>query len=151
MRNRKWWWRIFVGASTLLTILAATVLVADYRRTLRLRDNVGTLETGTSENDILNVLGPPNSVGTGSRTDPSSGQTVSGYAVWTYCSNFDWDGQRSRWNDQTFIPYWMSRLNPTIDCEHDAVIELWLRNGKLDAIENSVIDNLIGRNPTISL
>lgn len=49
------------------------------------------------------------------------------------------------------MPYWMSRLNPTIDYNHDAVIELWLRNGKLDTIENTVIDNLIGRTPMISL
>lgn len=148
MRSRKWSWCIIVGASTLLCMLVATLLVTDYRRTVRLRGNVGTLTTGTSEKDILNRLGLPDYVGTGSRADRSTGQMVTGYAVWTYCSAFDWDGHRSRWNDQSFIPYWMSRLNPTIDSGHDAVIELWLRNGKLDAIENSAeVDD---RNPMIS-
>ena len=151
MRTRYWIWRVVGVLSLLLACIFAVVLVADYRKALRLRNQIGSISIDTSESDILTLLGPPDSVGSGSRPDLSTGEMVGGYSVWSYCSRFDWDGQRSRWNDAPFLPYWMSRIDPTIDHDHDSVIELWLRNGKLEAIENSVTDNLLGRNPTLSL
>jgi hypothetical protein len=151
MRRQNWPWRVLGGLSLILASLTTVVLVVDYRKTIALRDHVGKISIGASESEILNLIGSPDSVSTGSRSDPLTGEMVDGYSVWKYCSRFDWDGQRSRWNDSSFLPYWMSRINPTIDNNHDAVIELWIRSGQLQSIENSVIDNLLGRNPTLSL
>lgn len=151
MRKRYWVWRVIGGLSLILACITAVALVADYRKTIFLRNQIGLMSTGTSESDVLNLLGPPDSVWNGSRRDPSTGKMVGGYSVWIYCSRFDWDGQRSRWNDAPFMPYWMSRIDPAIDNNYDAVIELWLRNGQLESIENSVIENLLGRTPKLSL
>ncbi len=151
MRKQKWVWRVLSGLTLILGCLTTVVLVSDYRKTIILRDQIGKISVGTSESEILNLIGSPDSVWTGSRPDPLTGEMVDGYTVWKYCSRFDWDGQRSRWKDASFLPYWISRIDPTIDVNHDAVIELWIRSGQLQAIENSVIDNLLGRNPTLSL
>ena len=138
-----------VTATLLLPI--AALLIMDYRKTIRLRNQVVRFAIGTPENEIIASLGKPDSIGQGSRPDVETGEMVRGYTVWIYCSRFDWDGVRSRWNDASFIPYWFSRLSPIVDDDHDSVIELWIRNGKLDAIENAVDETLIGRHPLLSI
>lgn len=151
MRKRKCIWRILGGLSLILACFTTLIVVVDYRKTMFLRNQIGSIRVGTSESEILKLIGSPDSISTGSRPDPLTGERVDGFSVWKYCSRFDWDGQRSRWNDASFLPYWTSRISPRIDDDHDAVIELWIRNGQLQTIESSVIDNLLGRNPTLSL
>ena len=151
MRKRKWVWRFLGGLSLILACITTLVLVVDYRKTMILRNQIRTISVGTSESEIINLVGSPDSIWTGSRPDALTGEMMDGYKVWKHCSRFDWDGQRSRWNDASFLPYWISRIDPRVDDDHDAVIELWIRNGRLQTIENSVIDNLLGQNPTLSL
>lgn len=134
----------------LILFMVIAFFAMDYKKTLDLRYRMGTLHAGMPADDIVTLLGPPDAIWTGSRNDEPSGELLDGYEIWKYCSRFDWDGQRSRWNDAPFISYWLSRLNPLKNDSHDAVIELWIRNGKLEAVENSVIEDLIGRNPTLS-
>ena len=66
-----------------------------------------------------------------------------------YCSRFDWDGVRSRWDDQPFLEYWQTRLSGEIDEQRDSVIQLTMRDGVLENIENAVSENLIGYYPTL--
>lgn len=131
----------------LSTVIA--IAATDYKKTFDLRNRIDTLLAGTSAEDIITVLGPPDAIWTGSRHDQSSGELLDGYEIWKYCSRFDWDGQRTRWNDAPFVTYWLSRLDPSKNDAYDSVIELWTRNGKLEAVENLVIENLIGRNPIL--
>ncbi len=151
MRKGKWVWRFLGGLSLILACLTTLVLVVDYRKTMILRNQIRTISVGTSESEIMNLIGSPDSIWTGSRPNALTGEMVDGYTVWKYCSRFDWDGQRSRWNEASFLPYWISRIDPRVYDDHDAVIVLWIRNGRLQTIENSVIDNLLGRNSTLSL
>ncbi len=150
MRKPRWLWRAMSCLVLLMLFMVIATFAMDYKKTLDLRNWMGTLQAGTPVDDIVTLLGPPDAILTGSRHDESSGELLDGCEIWKYCSRFDWDGQRSRWNDAPFIPYWLSRLNPSKNDSHDAVIELWIRNGKLEAVENSVIEGLIGRNPTLS-
>lgn len=137
--------------TTVVITVAGIFLIADYRKTIELRRQIGSIVLGTTEREILATLGPPDSVAQGGRSDLESAELVSGYAVWTYCSRFDWDGQRSRWNDSSFFRYWLSRMNPTTNDDHDAVITLWIRDGRLAVIENAAIETLFGRSPMLSL
>jgi hypothetical protein len=134
-----------------MLFMVIAILAADYKKTLNLRHRIGKLQAGSSADDIVRLLGQPDAIWTGSRYDESSGELMDGYEIWKYCSRFDWDGQRSRWNDAPFVPYWLSRLDPSKNESHDSVIELWIRNGKLEVVENAVIENLIGRHPTLSI
>ena len=150
MVPNKRFWRILalLVASVLLPIIA--MLIIDYRKTIGLRSRVDSLPIGTPENELLAALGAPDAVSQGSLMFERN-VTVHGYTVWTYCSRFDWDGIRSRWNDASFVPYWFSRLSPTVDRDHDAVIELWIRNGKLEEIKKAVDADLIGHHPILSI
>ena len=101
---------------------AAAILLVDYRKTVRLRNQIETLAVGTAELDVIRSLGQPDAIWNGSRPDEATGNMVGGYAMWIYCSRFDWNWQRSRWNDAPFVPYWVSRLDPSVDKDHDAVV-----------------------------
>ena len=132
-------------------VLAVVILLMiDYQRLVYLRGQTDVLTTGLSETEIVSCLGQPDATWSGSRTD-STGETAAGYTIWIYCTRFDWDGVRSKWTDSPFLPYWCSRLNPSVHDYHDAAVWLWVRNGRLEVIENPVDENLIGRHPMISL
>lgn len=143
-------WRtigLFLACASLLVLV---VLAIDLLHLRRLRIGTQFLAAGEAESRILQHLGPASSIRKGSRID-STGNSIGGYTVWIYCTSFDWNGIRSRWNETSLIPYWFSRINPAVDDHNDAVIVLWIRNGKLDVIENATGENLFGIHPQISL
>lgn len=115
------------------------VAVKDYNRTTFLRESLNSIAIGTLAEDIEPQLGKPDAIW----------MQDDGSKIWVYCSSFDWDGVRSRWNDQPFFEYWKTRLNPEKDEWNDRVIEIWVRNGKVVSKENSVSENLIGYYPTL--
>ncbi len=146
----KRFWRILGATSATLFLCVAIIMVVDYRSTIRLRSQIGMLAIGTKEDDVRAQMGDPTDVWTATLENEETGVFDAGCTYWNYCSQFDWDGQRSRWNDAPFIPYWLSRLNPQVDGDHDSVVVLRFKDGRLDSTENSIVENLIGRNPVIS-
>ena len=146
----KRFWQILGATTAALFSCVTIIMVADYRNTLRLRSQIGMLAIGSTVDDVHTQLGEPTDIWTATLENEETGAFDDDYTYWKYCSQFDWDGQRSRWNDAPFIPYWLSRLNPQVDGDHDSVVVLRFKDGRLVSTENSVVENLIGRNPAIS-
>lgn len=140
IRTKRFWIALSVICAV-ASWFATLPIQRDYRRTTFLRSQVAAIALGTETEEIIAILGQPDA----RWPQPDSAVT------WIYCSKFDWDGVRSRWTDQPFLEYWQTRLSGEIDEQHDAVIELRLRDGVLESIENSVPENLLGYYPKLSL
>lgn len=121
------------------TLSLGFFFLSDYRRTLFLREKLGSIRNGSSVDELTVVLGQPDAIW----------MQDDGEAIWIYCSYLDWDGVRSRWQKQSFFEYWRSRLNIRKDERHDCVIEVWVRGGEVVATANSVSEDLIGHYPTL--
>jgi hypothetical protein len=137
IRKKRFW--IIVTIAFIVASWVATPFLRDYRRTVFLRSQVRAIPLGSNSGEIVEILGQPDTIW---RQPDSS-------VVLVYCSRFDWDGVRSRWDDQPFLEYWLTRLSGEIDEQRDSVIKLTMRDGVLENIENAVSENLIGYNPTL--
>ncbi len=137
---KKFWTTLAVIAACLL-LACVLLLTKDYRRVSKLREFAHGTNIGTPESEILATLGQPDEIFNQS----------DGSVVWVYCSQFDWDGFRTRWNDQPFITDWMTRLNPSTDAAFDDVIEIGIEHGKIEWIREANEKTFFGGHPALSL
>lgn len=109
----------------------------DYSRLKKLHRHYEQLVPGMLIAQIVDLLGEPDGIESSSVTD-SNGNKINTTA-WQYRTHYDWDGIRTRWNNQSFVPYWISRISQIKDWALDDVLSIHVANGAL--IEKSREDD----------
>lgn len=137
-------------ALVLVVLILFVLIVCDYSRVKAVRKLAGNVQQGAKENDVVDVIGHPDSVSSGAFVD-KNGNLTKGYTVWTYCSRFDWVGFRTRSDEASTLYYWYSRLNPQKNCTHDAIVEMWFMNGRLENVVDSNRSDSFGQHSRFSL
>ena len=72
--------------------------------------------------------------------DDESGSEVA-TIVWQCRTHYDWDGIRTRWNIQSFIPYWISRLSPGKSWSIDDLISIHVADDAVVATFQEDVDD----------
>lgn len=122
--------------SILLLAMLATLIVLqfpsplkDYARLKQLHQRYEQLVPGMPVSQIADLLGQPDDFANGSATDVNGNKINT--TAWEYRTHYDWDGIRTRWNHQSFIPYWISRVSPIKEWSLDDVLSIHVADGIL--------------------
>lgn len=111
---------------------------ADLARLHVLHDSGAKLSPGDSATTVIQRIGRPDRIGTGEVVDATGEATST--TTWMYMTRYDWDGIRTRWNRQSLIPYWCSRIWPAKTPSVDDVLIIHLVDDVIFASSREDID-----------
>lgn len=133
--------KLSVSAVIFLFVICvlASLAITDWARLQTLHENVPNLRLGHSAAKVVELIGHPDSIGNGTVLDEFGNEVPT--TVWMYTTRFDWDGIRTRWNHQSLVPYWCSRVWPARTWSIDNVLTVHIADHAVVASSRADADD----------